>query len=61
MTRPGVSKSLVNKSAVEARRRADRLEVLERMSEGSRKDRRISGGSGIGDSLDSHLRGLSGI
>jgi hypothetical protein len=59
MTRPGVSNSLVNESAAEARRRADRLEVLERMNEDSREDRRNNGGSGtVGDSLDSHLSTL---
>jgi hypothetical protein len=49
MTRPGGS-NLVNESAVEARRLADRLEVLERMNEVSRED----GSSidlGLGDSL----------
>ena len=57
MTRPGASNSLVNESAVEARRLADRLEVLERMTEVSREDGgNISGG--LGDSLDSHLRSL---
>ena len=56
MTRPGVSNSLVNESAAEARRRADRLEVLERMNEDGREDRRGSGA--VGDSLDSHLRSL---
>ena len=61
MTRPGVSNSLVNESAVEARRLADRLEVLERMNEVSREDRRDNGssiGGALGDSLDSHLRSL---
>ena len=58
MTRPGASNSLVNESAAEARRRADRLEVLERMSEG-REDRRNNSGSGtFENSLDSHLRSL---
>ena len=56
MTRPGASNSLVNESAIEARRLADRLEVLERMSEASR-DSSISGALG-GDLFDSHLRSL---
>ena len=61
MTRPGASNSLVNESAIEARRLADRLEVLGRMNEVSREDRRDSGNSisgPLGDSLDSHLRSL---
>ena len=37
MTRPGASNSLVNEGAVEARRLADRLEVLESMEAVSRK------------------------
>jgi hypothetical protein len=54
--RPVASNSLVNESAVEARRLADRLEVLDRMNEVSREDSNISGA--LGDSLDSHLRSL---
>ena len=58
MTRPGASNSLVSESAVEARRVADRLEVLERMNEVSREDSGSSISGGLGDSLDSHLRSL---
>ena len=58
MTRPGVSNSLVNESAVEARRLADRLEVLERMDEVSREESGSSLSGALGESLDSHLRSL---
>ena len=58
MTRPGASNSLVNESAVEARRLADRLEVLERMNEVSPEDSGSSISGGLGESLDSHLRSL---
>ena len=57
-TRPGTSNSLVNESAAEARRRVDRLEVLERMNEVSREDRRNNGDGALADSLDSDLRSL---
>ena len=60
-SRPGVSNSLVNESAVEARRLADRIEVLAQMNEIDREGRRNSGGSvggGMGDPLDSRLRDL---
>jgi len=59
MSRPGASNSLVSESAVEARRRADRIEVLERMNDAGREVRRNDGGSvgdGAGDSLDSQIR-----
>ena len=58
MTRPGASNSLVNESAAEARRLADRLEVLERMNEVTREDSGSSIGGALGDSFDSHLRSL---
>ena len=64
MARPGASNSLVNESAVEARRRADRVEVLERMNEVGREDWRNNGGRAGGrvgdlpDSLDSHIRNV---
>ena len=58
MTRPGASNSLANESAVEARRLADRLEVLERLNEVSRGDSGSGVGGGIGESLDSHLMSL---
>ena len=61
MTRPGASNSLVNESAAEVRRRADRIEVLERMSEVNREDRGSNDNSpsgAVGDLLDSHLRNI---
>jgi hypothetical protein len=58
MTRPGASNSLVNESAAEARRLADRLEVLERMNEATQEDGGSSINGALGDSFDSHLRSL---
>jgi hypothetical protein len=57
MTRPGVSNSLVNESAVEARGLAVRLEVLESMDEVSR-DSGSSIDGALGDSYDSYLMSI---
>jgi hypothetical protein len=43
-SRPGVSNSLVNESAVETRRLADRIEVLAQMNEIDREGRGNTGG-----------------
>ena len=56
--RPGASNSLVDESVAEVRRRADRIEVNERINEVNREDRSSRSGVGgaVGDLFESHLR-----